>query len=809
MKASSRIRRLVFDCWGKLPIIAVIVAVGIFFPWASSAGATSPTPGKVSPSRAGQTAKVRAPVPVSQKVPAQASSTNAPLSMQSLAPVYGNQAVLKAVAKVDAQDWSGAREALLSLAAGGRLPEQPLRLRFLLGLSCLNAGDMLGAVAVLDGLESDLPLMADRILLIRGTALAALGRLGDAADALALVPSTSPIATQARDARIDALVGSGRFIEAVELLRKATEKAAGDPGLASRLADVLRQVGDVDGAEQAMKDALGKASATGRRTLRKMIGILETSRPVSGDADALEAARNLLDAQRSEEASRAATALLGSSEPGIKCEARLVRAGALTKLRRHQEAIVDYRGVINECDNGADTPRVLFNATRSAYRAGESAEGDAYASRLAKGFPTASFNDDVSIMRARQAIGRGDSAAAERILIESVKAWPAGDMADESRWLLAWAAWTSGKRDKAIARCREGRSAEGVDPDQGSRFAYWEARALQKAGQRKDAEAVYSDCVRTYPMTYYAVLSLQRLAAIRKSTPDAQLKILTAGMTRPGAFFTPSNPASLNEGAAARILWLSQTGLTNLAREEAALTAERDVDADWLAAMLLDTAGMYTQSHRLATKLIKTVGSFWPDQPTAGYYRLAWPRPFRTEVERAALESSIDPLLIWAVIRQESAFVSGVESRANAIGLMQLILPTAQSMAKILRLEATPDALRRPDVNVRLGAAYLSRLIRDLHEPLLAIPGYNAGGGAIQRKLTEMPGASLDELVESIGATETREYARKVFENWAVYRLLYGSGEERLPRVRLEPGKAAKDQKPAVSPPSGRHRRQR
>ena len=141
----------------------------------------------------------------------------------------------------------------------------------------------------------------------------------------------------------------------------------------------------------------------------------------------------------------------------------------------------------------------------------------------------------------------------------------------------------------------------------------------------------------------------------------------------------------------------------------------------------------------------------------------------------ASRESGVSSHLIYGVMREESAFVAGIESHANAMGLMQLILPTAKAMGRKLGIEATPETLRRPEVNIRLGASFLSDLLKRFKEPLLAIPGYNAGGGAIGRWLKENPGALLDEFVEGIGATETRDYARKVFESYAAYTFLYGA----------------------------------
>ncbi|MBM4397992.1 MAG: hypothetical protein FJ087_20185, partial [Deltaproteobacteria bacterium] len=99
---------------------------------------------------------------------------------------------------------------------------------------------------------------------------------------------------------------------------------------------------------------------------------------------------------------------------------------------------------------------------------------------------------------------------------------------------------------------------------------------------------------------------------------------------------------------------------------------------------------------------------------------------------------------------------------------------------------------------------FLAELMGDFGEPILAIPGYNAGGGAISRWLKENPGVPADEFVESIGAQETRDYARKVFESYAAYRYLYGEGDARFAPLRFAvAGKA--QSKPAAAKPATGH----
>jgi soluble lytic murein transglycosylase len=128
-------------------------------------------------------------------------------------------------------------------------------------------------------------------------------------------------------------------------------------------------------------------------------------------------------------------------------------------------------------------------------------------------------------------------------------------------------------------------------------------------------------------------------------------------------------------------------------------------------------------------------------------------------------------------MREESGFAAGVESWANAIGLMQLILPTARGMAKRLKLDAKINGktLRDPATNIRLGAAYLAYLSEEFDgHPALAIAGYNAGEGAVRKWRAAKPEQGLDMFVESIPFSQTRGYAKRVLATFATYKFLYG-----------------------------------
>ena len=101
---------------------------------------------------------------------------------------------------------------------------------------------------------------------------------------------------------------------------------------------------------------------------------------------------------------------------------------------------------------------------------------------------------------------------------------------------------------------------------------------------------------------------------------------------------------------------------------------------------------------------------------------MAFPRPFAAEVDRAAGESGTPVGLLFAIMREESAFAPRALSRAGARGLLQLMPATAGKMARPLGLPHDAEALEQPDVNARLGARFLASLRRRAPAPCCGEP---------------------------------------------------------------------------------------
>lgn len=135
-------------------------------------------------------------------------------------------------------------------------------------------------------------------------------------------------------------------------------------------------------------------------------------------------------------------------------------------------------------------------------------------------------------------------------------------------------------------------------------------------------------------------------------------------------------------------------------------------------------------------------------------------------------DSSIDPLLVHALIKQESHYQPDIVSPAGAIGLMQLMPYTARSLSP----SATTKSLMRPDFNIQLGVSYLKLMLQNFDNNLIyTIASYNAGpiiSKTWQQGLDSYP---PDIQVELIPYGETRNYVKRVFANYWIYRQLYAS----------------------------------
>jgi soluble lytic murein transglycosylase len=152
-----------------------------------------------------------------------------------------------------------------------------------------------------------------------------------------------------------------------------------------------------------------------------------------------------------------------------------------------------------------------------------------------------------------------------------------------------------------------------------------------------------------------------------------------------------------------------------------------------------------------------------------------YPLAYWELIQQKAQERGLDPYLVLALIRQESLFDARARSPAAALGLMQLIPPTAARVAKQLGLPTpSQDMLFQPEVNIALGTQYLKDLLqRYSNNWFKALAAYNAGEAAVDRWEKEIVTDDIEEFVERIPYVETRGYVKLVLRNHRIYKRLY------------------------------------
>ena len=160
--------------------------------------------------------------------------------------------------------------------------------------------------------------------------------------------------------------------------------------------------------------------------------------------------------------------------------------------------------------------------------------------------------------------------------------------------------------------------------------------------------------------------------------------------------------------------------------------------------------------------------SIYAAQDYSNLNELLYPRFYRETVEKYSALYHISPALAYSIMRQESLFNKDVVSSASAYGLMQIILPTARRF----KPQVSVEELLAPENNIEIGIKYLSELVKMFDGKIdLVAAAYN-GGPSNAKKWKKDEKGNL--VIDSIPFDETRNYVKKVLNNYEKYRRFYG-----------------------------------
>ena len=407
------------------------------------------------------------------------------------------------------------------------------------------------------------------------------------------------------------------------------------------------------------------------------------------------------------------------------------------------------------------------------------------------------------------------------LLADLPERYPDGDKRAEALWRLALRSYRRAELDKARGWLEQTlqRVPRESGWDQEGRTLYWLGRVAQLQGDSKQALQYYRRTSQEYPLSFYTLLALNRLregfgAEYDKllqelyGTPRAEDETFAfkprALFALPG-FWRGVELLRLGLGSEAKREW-SAVGITvpesktyqvpgAPAAGQPPLAGGLDsghpgqpggqpggqpndqvneqTERLWLAAVLYDRAGAWQMSHFIPRHILTGWQRHYPVGPWRKQWLLAFPRGYAELLRSAAEQNGQPEALQVAIVREESAFDPLTESFANAIGLTQMIPPTAKRFSGGLPYDR--EALRDPATNVAIGARFLGFLWKVMGgNAALAVSGYNAGEGAVFRWL-KASGSELREIdafIEAIPYDETRGYTKRVLSSYLTYKWL-------------------------------------
>jgi soluble lytic murein transglycosylase len=311
---------------------------------------------------------------------------------------------------------------------------------------------------------------------------------------------------------------------------------------------------------------------------------------------------------------------------------------------------------------------------------------------------------------------------------------------------------------------------------------------LEGRGQVQEAIAAYLRIAATGDPTYaddaaYRAYVLAQRAGDEASAaraadaiPDGSFFALRLGrpLDVPTEAALPGDPAAATDQARAaldlaRALMTVDDGEAAVGELVFALRAAGEREDVVVLAEALQRHGEFRQSQRAAQAWV-TAGDRDPR-----LWRLAYPIAYPGATFAHAASFDVEPALVWAVMRQESAFSPVAVSTSNAQGLMQVIPSTWTWIAELQR--EPPGDPFDPDTNVRYGTYYLRWLLNYFDGDVeLAVASYNRGQGYIRRLFEgDLVARDKDDLFRHIDALETREYVQRVTLHLETYRALYGA----------------------------------
>ncbi len=630
------------------------------------------------------------------------------------------------------------------------------------GYCLIKLGQFQEGISSLSGVEKELPSVGEYVIYYQAVGYEKLGNHSKSEALLNKILTRYPrsaLRKKVLDSLASIYIQLGNYAEAEKLLRAlyyeiGSARIAGQYGLGSK-ASYLYKLGEVMEKQQRYGDALDfyKKTWIEHPETRFSNQAYQSAQNVSNlhrihfqptQADYLKRANTLFERSRWGLAIKDYQKL--SLRPNTLSESE--RSNVQTKWGISMVQIKR----LNDADRllaGVKSPEALFWRGKIKAKQGFNNRASEIYSHIQLLYPSSPLAAEGLYKAARLYQINGNRQKAVVAYNRLVKTYPRSKYAKYGTWNLGWIYYRQGMYGRADAQFSA--ILDSSLTFNSSRAKYWKARTLEKQGRKDEAGVIYRELTASAKPSYYSFLSQRKTGSLPRYA-EVATRLTT---------ISPSTKLRKE-----KVKTLMRLGMRDDARLEIKqMEYEANLKEEFMVVSLLySEVGDYYNSIKIAQRA---------GLPQANV--LSFPLAYRDIVSTYTKKYGVDELLIYSIIREESRFQEDAVSSAKAVGLMQLIPPTARIVAKDIGIKGfIPKMLTIPRVNIEMGTWYFRKLLDELQGDVeLALAGYNAGPRKTAEWKARLHGLEKDEFIEEITFSETRNYIKRILRSYGVYKAIY------------------------------------
>ncbi len=658
----------------------------------------------------------------------------------------------------------------------------------------INQKDFAGAATLLDSkVIASHSQLGDYALFMRAEALEQAGQVAEARTNYERVKRDYPGSLRAKEAALDAaniLVRNGNSAAVPALLKELA--AQDDAAALMATARAYEETGDQTRAVAAYRRIYFYAPASSQSAeVAAAIQRLGSTVSPGSSEEALTRADKLYEAKKYSDAQQSYSDAFNRFSDTATAESQLRRVISASITRKTADAVSALNSI--PASAGEIRAEALYHVAQTYARGRQWEPARSTVEELRRSFPNSQFTPRALVSVGMIADEAKNSAEASYFLRTAVNSYQNSIEVAQAQFNLAWMAHEAKNYAESSKQLTEHLAYYAhKNTDNRGRAGYWAARDSERAGKLAEARALYQAMQGRYDANWYGYLAKQRLDAMGNNAPVknfgadsvvgraiANLQIVTVAEETAGA---------KEEIAIAKAEELNTVGLDELALEEldeAYASAGNSPKVNLAIARVYRSQEDNVRALNVLKRSFPDYSQMKPEEMTREEWDVFYPLSHWDIIVQESKAKNLDPFQVAGFIRQETIFMSRARSHANAYGLMQVLIPTAQLTARKYGVSRTinAEALYEPRLNVQIGTAYMREQMDKFGRIEYVGAAYNAGPHRMIQ-WRSLPG-EIDEWAEAVPFKETRGYIQGIIRNKLQYQRLYDANGKFRPEVGI------------------------